>query len=468
MNTFVKATKQTQSERRTDNGMKTWDSSLQANVDLFFLIGSSRGKDITAQFERAYQEDRQKALRILFWARDIRGGAGERGTFRNLVKYIEANHSNELSQIVELTAEYGRWDDLLEFTSPEAKSQAFSRIKKALLVEKNGLCAKWMPRKGAQAAELRSFLGLTPKGYRKTLVSLTKVVETQMCARQWTEINYEHVPSVASARYQKAFSRHDPAGYTVFKTKLVTGEAKINSSTLYPYDVLRSVRSGDKKVALAQWEALPNYIGEELVLPMVDVSGSMTCPVGGYGSGSSISCMDVALSLGLYLADKNSGPFKDMFLTFSEKPKIEILKGNLLEKLNQMERSTWGMNTNLHKAFEEILRVATSNKVKAEDMPRYVLILSDMQFDACTIHDDSAMEMIRRKYEATGYKAPNVIFWNLNARAGNVPVSYNESGTALISGFNPSIVTSVLKAENVTPENIMLQTINSLRYANVL
>lgn len=467
MTTFVEAVQNTQVSTRTDNGMASWNSSLSKCVDLFFQVGSSRGKDVTAQFERAYQEDRQSAMRILFWARDIRGGAGERSTFRNLLKYIEHTHPNELEQVVNLTAIYGRWDDLLCFTTDAARTFVFARIKKALLEENNALCAKWMPRKGVDAASLRVALGLSPKAYRKTLVNLTKVVETQMCANQWEEIKYDHVPSVASARYQNAFNRHDPRGYTNYKSKLVKGEAKINATAVYPYDVIRSVRYGDKEVALAQWDALPNFIGDELVLPMVDVSGSMTALVGGHGSAQAITCLDVSLSLGLYLADKNTGPFKDMFLTFSGDSQIEVLKGNLLQKLAQLEHAHWEMNTNLHRAFEEILKVATENNIEEKNMPKYILILSDMEFDACVSHDDTAMQMIRRKYELAEYKVPNIIFWNLNARERNIPVRYNQKGAALISGFSPAIMSSVLKAETITPESIMLQTINSQRYSGI-
>ena len=461
---FKEAVQNTQLERRTDNGMKTFHSSLSKCVDLFFQIGASRGKNIIPQFEQAYQEDRLTALRVLFWSRDIRGGAGEREIFRQVIRHLETAHPEEVNQIINLASWYGRWDDLLALQSPLARKAAFDKIKSALLVDRDGLCAKWMPRKGADAVALRLHMGMTPKTYRKTLVNLTKVVETAMCAKDWTNINYNHIPSVAAARYQAAFGRHDPNGYAAYKAKLITGEAKINAAAVYPYDVIKSVRhlGGDKAVALAQWEALPNFIGDSLVLPMVDVSGSMCSAVAG---NKNLTCMDVSLSLGLYLADKNVGPFKDMFLTFSGQSKIEVLKGNLIEKLDQLSAAEWGMNTNLHTAFDAILNVAKKNLVSADEMPKYVLILSDMEFDACTQHDDSAMAMIERKYAAAGYTVPNVIFWNLNARENNVPVRYNQTGTALISGFSPAIVASVLAADAIDPTSIMNQTVNSERYA---
>ena len=464
---FKTATTKTASETRTANGMKTLSTSLNANVDLFFQIGASRGKDVTPLFERAYQEDRVTALRIAAWARDVRGGAGERETFRNILRFVEKNHPNELGMFINAGPAFGRWDDILVFTTPMGKKLAYDLVKEHLLVNHDGLCAKWMPRKGQIAAELREHMGLTPKGYRKTIVSLSKTVEQDMCANDWTSINYSHVPSVAAGRYMKAFQRHDMAGYNEYKSKLVAGDksVKINASAVYPYNVIQSIKNGDQDVAKAQWDALPNYIGDALVLPMCDVSGSMGCSVGG---NANVSCLDVCISLGLYLADKNTGPFKDMFLTFSTASKIEVLTGDILSKYNQLSCADWAMSTDLNAGFAEILRVATTNKVAEKDMPKFVLVMSDMQFDACAENDDTAMQMIKRKYEAAGYTLPNVVFWNLNASMGQSPVKFDESGAVLISGFSPAIMASVLAAENIDPISIMLQTVNAPRYQVVV
>ena len=464
MNSFVNAVQETPVETRTINGMKTNASSMNALVDLFFAIGASRGKDMTKAFEKAIVANETLALRLLMWARDVRGGAGEREVVRKILTYMEKNHPAALERILPLIPEYGRFDDLLVFQTQAFKEKAYVIIGDALRAG-NGLAAKWMPRKGPIAVEIRNFFGMSPKQYRKSLVALTKVVEQDMCAKRWNMIEYSHVPSLAAARYQKAFNRNDPMGYAKYKSKLATGEAKINANAVYPYDVIKSGKfGGDHAVMQAQWDALPRYIGDELVLPMCDVSGSMGCPVGG---NDNLSCMDVCVSLGLYLADKNTGPFKDMFLTFSATPSINVLKGDLRSKLRQLETADWGMNTNLNAAFDEILRVAVKGKVKAADMPKYLLIMSDMEFDRCTRFDDSAMQMIQRKFEAAGYEVPKIVFWNLNARAGNVPVKYNMKNVALVSGFSPSIMTAVLGAKDMSPVSVMLETLNSERYAAI-
>ena len=464
MNSFVNAVQETPVETRTINGMKTNASSMNALVDLFFAIGASRGKDMTKAFEKAIVANETLALRLLMWARDVRGGAGEREVVRKILTYMEKNHPAALERILPLIPEYGRFDDLLVFQTQAFKEKAYVIIGDALRAG-NGLAAKWMPRKGPIAVEIRNFFGMSPKQYRKSLVALTKVVEQDMCAKRWNMIEYSHVPSLAAARYQKAFNRNDPMGYAKYKSELATGEAKINANAVYPYDVIKSGKfGGDHAVMQAQWDALPRYIGDELVLPMCDVSGSMGCPVGG---NDNLSCMDVCVSLGLYLADKNTGPFKDMFLTFSATPSINVLKGDLRSKLRQLETADWGMNTNLNAAFDEILRVAVKGKVKAADMPKYLLIMSDMEFDRCTRFDDSAMQMIQRKFEAAGYEVPKIVFWNLHARAGNVPVKYNMKNVALVSGFSPSIMTAVLGAKDMSPVSVMLETLNSERYAAI-
>ena len=178
-----------------------------------------------------------------------------------------------------------------------------------------------------------------------------------------------------------------------------------------------------------------------------------------------LTALDVSVSLGLYLADKCRGAFKDVFCTFSSESKLQVLKGNLTQKLQQINAQDWGMSTDLNKAFENILNVATKGNVSREDMPKYVLVLSDMQFNQCAKYDDKAIDMIRRKYEMAGYECPNVIFWNLNNSNEDVPVKFNEKGVALVSGFSPSIMLSILAAKTVTPEDIMLETLNSERYA---
>ncbi len=467
---FVEAIKN--QEARTANGMKARKSSANACVDLFYNIGASRGKNIVPAFTAAYVENPDLALRITQWARDVRGGSGERQVFRDILAYLENTKPEDASRLLAKVPELGRYDDLFVFKTKPLKAQAYTLLGDALRA-RNGLAAKWTPRKGEVAREIREFFGMSPKQYRKSLVTLTNVVETQMCANNWDNINYSHVPSVAHARYKKAFGRHGTT-YAEYVTKLVKGEAgvKINASAVFPYDVLKgrigrynTMSKQELDVVEAQWNALPNYVGAANVLPMVDSSGSMTCPAGGHTSKSGLTCLEVAISLGLYFADKNTGKFKDTFLTFSRSPKLVNLKGNINQKIDQMNTGEVA-NTNLHKAFELILDVAVKNNVPQAEMPETLVIFSDMQFDQGVDRDESAIEMIERKYKAAGYTVPQVVFWNLNAAYGNTPVKFDKKGTALVSGFSPAVATSVLSGdlEDFTPEAIMLKTVMKDRY----
>lgn len=455
----------------TANGAVTNVSSLNRNVDLFFLAGASRGKDITSTYAGAMAEDSEVAVRIAMWARDARGGAGERETFRKLFAYLIKTEPVLAARVLTKVPELGRWDDVFVAFGTSLERDALRMISFALNDAKDGLCAKWMPRQGDVANKIRSYLKLSPKDYRKLVVGLSKTVEQQMCAQDWSNIEYSHVPSVAASRYQRAFGKHDPSGYAAYKAKLEDGTATIHASVAFPYDVIRGLRNGDKKVANAQWAALPNYLegSNEKILPLVDVSGSMdSVKVSG-----SVTALDVAISLGLYVAERNEGIFKDQFITFSSDPKMVKVTGTLEQRYNQMERSNWTMSTDIAKAFRLILDSAVKAKLPADQMPTKVLILSDMEFNACVTSGNggyhsgvsvSAMDYIKQEFAAAGYTAPQVVFWNLNGRAGNSPVTYNESGSALVSGFSPSIVKSVLGGDEMTPISIMLKTVMQQRY----
>lgn len=474
MNTFVSAV-QNQSAR-TANGMRARKSTANACVDLFFKIGAMRGKDVTKDFVAAFVEDKEVALRIAAWVRDARGGAGEREIFRQILKYLDKHSPADAARLLMKVPELGRWDDIFVVESKENKRKAFAMLGDALRA-KNGLAAKWTPRKGELAVEIRNFFGMSPKFYRKSLVELTKVVEQDMCAKNWDNINFSHVPSVAAARYKKAFYRNATEAYSAYVAELVkdpkdrTVQVKVNAGAVYPYDVLKGVinlyhnanfNKTQLDLVVAQWDALENFVGDANVLPLVDVSGSMTCPAGKNGT---VTCLDVAVSLGLYLADKNVGKFKDTFLTFSGSPELMTLKGNVVQKAQQMVKSNWDMNTDLVKAMDKILKTAKDGNVPQEEMPEMLLILSDMQFDQCARFDDSAMNMIRRKFEAAGYEMPKIVFWNLNA-ADNVPAKYDERGVALVSGFSPAIMKAVLSGDTdqFTPEAIMMKAIMVPRY----
>lgn len=455
----------------TFNGAATFSTSKNPIVDLFFAIG---GANLNAtpissyitMFEEAYAFDSNRAIRVLLWLRDIRGGAGRREIFRQLMRHLEATRANVARQIVPFVSEYGRWDDLLIFETNLLKTAAHVEIAQGLTNPKvSGLVAKWMPRKGRQAAELRAFLQLTPKQYRKMLVKLTNVVESSMCAKLWNDIDYNHVPSLASTRYAKAFNKHDAVRYQEWRSALSAGvdkegkEVKVNVGAIYPHDVIRSLETGDANLANEMWKALPDYIGNESIMAIVDVSGSMSRRIQG-----KVEAIDVSVSLGMYCAYKNRGPFKNLFMTFSGRPEFVELEGHhLAADYSKTITSNWDMNTDLQKAFELLLTTAKKNSAASSDMPKSLLIISDMEFDSC-VHNVTNYQAMEAEFANAGYRIPNVIFWNVCGRPGNNPVRANQQGVALISGFSPALLTSVFKSESFTPSAIVDAVIMAPRY----
>jgi len=466
--TFVKAidAQAMKGKTVTENGMTTRVSSKSALVDFFFQVGALRGKDPVPAFAKAFEADSEIALRIAQWARDPRGGAGERQLFRDMLVWLEVAHPEVLvnTSLIAKIPEIGRWDDMLVLgkTNHVIKGLVMSHIQMALQAG-NGLCAKWMPRKGSQAIDLRTFMGFTPKQYRKTLVNLTKVVESQMCANDWEAIEFPKVPSLAMSRYAKAFGKHAPMPFATFKSKVTSGEVEIKADVLYPHNVVRSLMHGDTEIANLQWKALPDYVGDANILVVADVSGSMA---GHAIDKSGTTALDVCVSLAMYCAMKNTGAFANTFMTFSGNPQFQRIKNvDLSKAMEEVRTADWGMNTDLSKAMEKILATAIKGKISQEEMPRMLLIMSDMQFDECGSF--TAHQMMKDKFQDAGYKMPEVVFWNLAAKAG-VPVKFDKSGTALVSGFSPAILKSILSVselDHLTPENVMLEAVMVERYS---
>lgn len=450
-----------QNQTVTTNGMSAHKSTLNPNLDFFAVAGDSRGVDVVKQFEAALVADTELTLRTMLWMRDVRGGAGERDSFRKLLSLCAEKKVQGFDKFLRLIPEVGRWDDLLVLIGSDYENNAFELIATALQ-NQNALCAKWMPRKGSVAEKLRNFLGFSPKRYRKTLVTLTKVVETQMCNNKWFEINYEHVPSKAIGVYSNAFARHDMSRFQDYKAKLTKGEAKVNAAAVYPYEVLNLVLT-DRQLAEAQWKSLPDYLqgSNDRLLCVVDVSGSMSDNV---GKGSTVTCMHVAMSLGMYTAERLDGVFKDCIITFTDTPSVLKLQGGLLDRWRQMHDHV-GYSTDLIKVFGTVLDSAVKYKVPAEQMPTKIVILSDMQFDAQVENFNlSSIEIIKKQYAEAGYEMPLIVYWNIGAaKCGNTPITVYDTGAVMVSGFSPSILTSLLSGKTDSVE-LMLETIGKDRY----
>lgn len=462
MDTFLEAL--STKNARTANGAITNSTSLNKCLDFFSIAGNPR--ENIESFEAAFGEDPQLAMRILFWSRDCRGGAGARRNFITIMKKLQIERPVVFSKVFKFIPEFGYWKDVyhLEPTLEVTKFIADTLINES----DHSLCAKYCPRKGVWFYLLRKNLKMTPSEFRHFIVSKTQVVENLMCANKWDSIKYEQVPSVAGLRYKNTFIKHDGIRYNQYIQSVLDNKTKINSSVLYPNDIYHNYRyqsNGATSAAAikAMWNNLPNFMEgcKDRILPVCDVSGSM------YGTP-----IEVSVALGCYISERNEGPFKDAFITFSAKPELQILSGDIISRFNQLEKASWGMNTNLQAVFDLILRRAQETYMAQELMPTKLLIISDMQFDCAlgynrfrSSSEPTNFEAIKSKYAAAGYEMPGIIFWNVNGNAGNVPVTMRDQNVGLVSGYSPSILNSVLQAKVLSPMELMLNTVNAERYS---
>lgn len=448
----------------TANGAITNSTTSNDCLNLFFIAGACRNmseENINNYLTKAFIADKKLATVICFWAGDIRGGPGERRFFRIALKYIYDNYRETFYRNMDNVAHYNRWDSLFDFHND---GQVLEYVA-GELIKSNSLLAKWMPREGkSKYQEFRkSFMNatnLSPKKYRKYVTTLSKTVEQQMSSKQFSHIQYKTVPSVAFNKYRKVFNKKDNARFQEFLKDVEAGKEKINASAIFPHDIYRSFKNGGDKTSInLQWNHLPNFLQntEERILPLCDVSGSMLgLP------------MDIAVSLGIYISERNVGPFQNCFMTFSENPQLNVLSGSLVQRMQQLEKAAWGYNTDLIRAFTEILNKSRIAGINNNDMPTTLLIISDMEFDkACMNNSSTNFQKMKELYSQHGYELPKVVFWNVNAKGGNFPIKSNENGVALISGASPVVLKSVLSG-NLNPMSVMLDTLNNSRYSKVI
>lgn len=473
----------------TLNGAVTNRTSGSFCLDLFFRAGAMRSaseEDIAAAVIRAYAEDPVKTLKIVFFARDARGGLGERRFFRAAIKALAAYAPAAVERNIPLFAEYGRYDDLISLLGTQCENKAVEIIRERLnadikSMENSGqisLLAKWLPSVNTSSAAARANartlakrLGHTEKHYRQTLSKLRKysdILENRLRERDYT-FDYDKQPSCAMLKYRQAFLRNDSERYTSYLNAVNSGEAKLNAGTLFPYDIIRACLGGEiseqEKLSLdTTWRNLPAYGESGNAIAVVDGSGSMT-----YAPRNNVRPIDAALSLGIYFAEHNKGAFANHFITFSAAPRLVEIKGaDIVEKTRYCATFNEIANTNLEATFRLILSAAVNNNVKQSEMPERMYIISDMEFDYCVLggNDSTLFDTMKALYAEHGYNLPEVVFWNVNSIQENFPVKISDTGAALVSGFSPAIFDMVIGGE-ISPETVMNSVLESERYAAV-
>jgi len=482
-------------ETYTENGAKAFVSAGSDCLDLFFKAGAMRNADentVRQAVAKAYAENPDKTMKIIFFARDVRGGLGERRFFRIAVKYAAEYAADSVKKNIPLFAEYGRYDDLCVLLDTQCKEAAAEEIKARLdkdiaaMVDGKpaSLLAKWLPSVNASSKEtvrlgkkLCRLLGMNEKDYRITLAQLRKytdIIENRLRVMDYT-FDYSKQPSGAMFKYRKAFCRNDGERYREFITSVERGEQTLHAGTLYPYEIVRACLESDisddeRKTLDATWKSLSDFGGEadtaanSRAIAVVDGSGSMT-----WSASENIRPIDAALSLGIYFAEHNNGAFGGHFITFSQKPRLVEIKGrDITEKVRYCAGYDECANTNLEAVFELILRTALKNKLPAAELPDRLYIISDMEFDFCIEggNNFTLFEAMKRKYARFGYRLPDIVFWNVNSRCSHIPVTVSDTGAALVSGCTPAIF-GMVKSGNLSPAVIMNDIIGSERYKAV-
>lgn len=487
MMTFAQAAKKTAVYTRTENGAVALNTTGDARLDLFGVIGALRGADrtrIERLFSEAYREDPLFATKIAFYARDVRGGLGERETFRTIMRYMAQMHPEALRPNLDLIGVYGRYDDLYCLIGTRLEDEMWAAMKAQFEEDRRNLeagaavslLAKWIKTADASSAKTRALgiltaqkLGYSVYDFKRIVRALRRkigVIEALMSAGRWDEIRYPEVPSRAMMIYRNAFRRHDEERYAQFVQRAVTGEETIHAGTLYPYDIVEKVAprlgysfSGaalNTDPALeAQWRQLPDYVEPGTnALVIADTSGSMRGRP-----------MATSVGLAVYFAERNRGAYHNMFMSFSGTSRIQVLRGETLaQKIGSINMNDWENNTNLRAAFRHVLEIAIRNHVPQEEMPKSLIVISDMEIDYCGDRDWSFYEMMEQMYQLNGYRIPNIIFWNVDSRHDVFHADKTRKGVQLASGKSASVFRQVMQTVGMNPVEAMEKIINSERY----
>lgn len=481
--TLLKELKKATNYTYTENGGLTHKSTLNKCYDLFAFGGASRGKgeeDILDMFYDALREDKLLAMKLLFYIRDVRGGLGERRTFRIILKSLANSHPYLIEKNIDLISFYGRYDDLLVLFDTKCEDKMINLIAKTLIddcrTNQPTLLTKWLPSENASSSDSRRLarklakkLSLTNREYRKTLSSIRnkiKIVENLLSEKKYNEIEFDKLPSKAGLKYRDAFLRHEEL-CTRYVEFIDNKNSKINAKTLYPYDIIRNVwncETHERKVLDKYWKNLPDYFDGKpcSILPVIDNSGSMTWNLNG-----GVIPIDVAVSLGIYCAERNLGDFHNHYISFSRTPKLVEIKGNnIVEKTLSAVKNVLYENTNIEAVFDLILKTLKKSNLSEEYLPKHIVIISDMEFDEGTRCNDSVtlMERIRKEWAKEGYTMPNLVYWNVCSRRNNIS-DLGADNITYVSGCTPMIFKSIMSGKNGM--DLMLDTLNSDRYSSI-
>lgn len=501
MTQFANAVSQETRKTFTENGATAYNSTNNPLLNLFSCIGSMRGSDantIETMLAEAYQQDPLQATKCIFYTRDIRGervGKGERKTFRIMLRYMADHHPEAIIPNIPLIPIYGRFDDLYELLDTKCEDHMLAYMKQQLKQDIQNmkwnkqhpdkpkkpvsLLCKWVKSIHTTSTEsmqiakrtLKRLGFYTEKSYRKTLEELRRhinLLERLMSDNQWDNINYEHIPSQAMKLYKSAFAKHSVERFQEYKEAVAKGEAIIHTDTLFPYDIIAPyidrASKIDHELLELQWKNLPDFIGQDInALVVCDVSGSMFQPVNGVPNLPG----KAAIGLALYFAEHNTGAFHNLFMTFSDSPEFVKVKGETLrQKIKSIASANWDMSTNLEAAFSRILQLALDEHLPQDEMPKSLIVISDMQINEASNPDEwNFHKDMAQMFKANGYELPLVIYWNVNSKTPTMLTDDpNRDGVQLISGLNAKTFSELIDNAGLSATDLMDKCLNNPRY----
>lgn len=487
MSNFAKNLKDATSFTTTENGMLCRDTTGGAVLDLFAVIGALRNADenrITRLYDNAVADNKLLATKTVFYGRDVREGLGERNTFRILLNRAATYYPETVRPNIALIGLYGRYDDLYALIGTKVEDEMWAYMKAqfdkdlANMKEKKpvSLLAKWIKTPDASSDKTRKMGILTSQklGYKnvglfkkdlKALRRYLDIVEIKISANNFDTIAYDKVPAKAMRMYRKLFNNKDNTRFTAYLDAVEKGDAKINASVVTPGELVGDICKGsDDRTTEAQWKALPNYVDDDTnVLVVCDTSGSMGSLNGSYWDDN--TPIYNALGLSIYFAERNKGDFANMFITFSSHPKLQTISGPTLKsKIKNFNRNGWESNTDIDAVFRLILDTAVKNHTPANELPKAICIISDMEFDDCADMRTDFASYWRGKFASNGYEIPNIVFWNVESRNDTYHVDKNGNNVQIFSGSSTNTFKSVLSCLNCTPYEAMMKVLSSDRY----
>lgn len=453
-------------------------------------------------FAKMYDSNPLWARRLAFASYNIRGGNGNRSHFRVALRYMVNNDLEYVIKNWQHIPHFGRWDMLIELHEmlEDVNSRSAFDLQNTIVRycaynlateyknfsdgnPQNSLIAKWMPSHSTKKKYHKKFVTLlikelfgsynaqNEKRYRKMLTEMRnelRIVETFMSNNNWREVSFENLPGVALRKYIKAWERHLPTEWQNYLQDVEDGKKSMNATTIDFVEMFKvAVKRNtygftalDKTPANAMWENRNKASGMTFV-PVVDMSGSM------YSDRMGGLPLATAMTVGLHVAEMNVGDFHNVLFTFAETPKVVRVQDEqtFSQKLNALFNSRVGYSTNLYRVFELYLNTAKRSDVKIEDLPKGILVVSDMEVSMGDKSGENVWNKIEKMFAKEDMPMPHMVWWNATTNSKAVVKAFNKHCT-VVSGSSPTLLRYIAYGDD--PLDAVIKIVNDPMYEMIV